>query len=384
MPSFVPVVDVEKPRNERDTNSDEYQKHRRWEAPHSSSTANSRPTVKRGWEQGNLGWGVLGSFGSSEKDDGSTVVRKHSDDQKMIKNDKGLWVRSKEVAEVRSSGAGRGGGIPLIPSRESEPSFQLSSSSSKDSSSNRRPRSSSRDRSRHHRSRSRDRHRRRSRSRSRDTSHKIQRRNETNDVKTIQPVHDEPSPSKDINISAEPHEVVMTAIQVVNRLLEVFEDVKSSSSKRIDNITELFSDDARISSLKSGKVFVTGTREIRESFGKTFPCLAEASKRAFVDLEKDQITFCFDCHGPATSPGLGDRSKDTVLLYKCAEGKIVQVWGMADSEKLGSRPSLTKEAFLASEAWKLALAIITSNSGLSTLSSEDIHFHNYSKIETWG
>jgi hypothetical protein len=37
---------------------------------------------------------------------------------------------------------------------------------------------------------------------------------------------------------------------------------------------------------------------------------------------KGKISYCLDCHAPQSSPGLGDRSKDTVLLYRCEDRYI--------------------------------------------------------------
>jgi hypothetical protein len=37
---------------------------------------NKKKVVDRGWEQGNVGWGVLGSFGSNSKDDSAQVIKR--------------------------------------------------------------------------------------------------------------------------------------------------------------------------------------------------------------------------------------------------------------------------------------------------------------------
>lgn len=66
MPRFVPVSNPEAPKSEQDLHSAENLKHRKFDNPH----AVLKPPVDRGWQQGSLGWGVLGSFGSKEKDDG--------------------------------------------------------------------------------------------------------------------------------------------------------------------------------------------------------------------------------------------------------------------------------------------------------------------------
>ncbi len=63
MPKFVPVSNPELARNEQNLHSEENMKHRKFDNPH----AVLKPKVDRGWQQGSLGWGVLGAFGSNEK-----------------------------------------------------------------------------------------------------------------------------------------------------------------------------------------------------------------------------------------------------------------------------------------------------------------------------
>lgn len=130
MPRFVPVVDVEKPRAEQDDDP-EFRKHKKFDALNQPT---SSLTSHRGWQSGTLGWGVLGSFGSVEKDDSAQVMKtaqgqyklvciKYNDfydnhsPLKKVKNDKGLWVRQQEpsIDIVANSGKGRGSGIPVFP-----------------------------------------------------------------------------------------------------------------------------------------------------------------------------------------------------------------------------------------------------------------------------
>ena len=113
MPQFVPVVDDETPAQER-------------RAPGGHKLPGGKSAkghVDRGWEQGNVGWGVLGSFGSMEKDEaaqGNAFHKSSRDDVKMVKNEKGLWVKVKQKDEaatssgVRAVGRGRGRGISVI------------------------------------------------------------------------------------------------------------------------------------------------------------------------------------------------------------------------------------------------------------------------------
>lgn len=73
------------------------------------------PKNDRGWGgAGAVGWGVLGAFGSLEKDTAAQVARKGTYDPnvKMVKNDKGLWVKIR-VEPGGGGGRGRGGGFLL-------------------------------------------------------------------------------------------------------------------------------------------------------------------------------------------------------------------------------------------------------------------------------
>lgn len=99
MPSFVPVQDPEKARHEQDETA--LAKHRNFD---SMVVARQRTeTTNRGWEQGAVGWGVLGSWGSSSRDQGAQVTRKVADPRnKMVKNEKGLWVK---VRDLEAKGA---------------------------------------------------------------------------------------------------------------------------------------------------------------------------------------------------------------------------------------------------------------------------------------
>ena len=106
MPKFVPVEDDETPREERIAQRNRKTDH---------------PTVDRGWEQGQVGWGVRGAFGSSHKDEGAQRSSLHTskrDDFKMEKNEKGLWVKvkRKDISNdpTHPKGRGRGRGISVI------------------------------------------------------------------------------------------------------------------------------------------------------------------------------------------------------------------------------------------------------------------------------
>jgi hypothetical protein len=73
MPKFVPVSDVERPKIAQDPNGAAFDKHRKFDNPHA---VGKKLPVNRGWEQGNVGWGVLGAFGDHDKDEGAQVVKR--------------------------------------------------------------------------------------------------------------------------------------------------------------------------------------------------------------------------------------------------------------------------------------------------------------------
>lgn len=102
MPAFVPVSDPEKARYEQDEK--EMAKHRNFD---SMVVARQRTeTTNRGWEQGSVGWGVLGAWGSSCRDEKAQVTRRVADpNKKMVRNEKGLWVKARDLDPDISSKA---------------------------------------------------------------------------------------------------------------------------------------------------------------------------------------------------------------------------------------------------------------------------------------
>ena len=116
MVKFVPVSDVERPRDAQNLNSSANEKHRKFDNPHAV-----KKTVDRGWQQGNVGWGVLGAFGNSDKDDAAQIIKRSDGVNKMVKNEKGLWVKVKDLSDASNitsdnSSRGRGGGISVLGS----------------------------------------------------------------------------------------------------------------------------------------------------------------------------------------------------------------------------------------------------------------------------
>jgi hypothetical protein len=201
-----------------------------------------------------------------------------------------------------------------------------------------------------------------------------------------------------------------TAIQIVNRFLEVF--AMKQSTRRILAIGELFADDAKMSSLKnSEKVYLDGAEQISNSFLLADPRESKLSKRIFIDMAPSElgnsgsssITFCLDFHRAGTSPGLGDVSKPTVLLYRCDAKHITSVWGMVDKEAIADRSEdLSFEQLNDMSVWSLVLphilldiphlmeeeetarAAAPGGAGAGAGPGPRMHFHNYDKIDVWG
>ena len=108
MPRFVPVTDTEKPRCEQ--NDESMSKHRAWDSfvvardagesrqmqQAMTKATTEKPKADRGWERGSVGWGVLGSWGSNDRDERAQVARVGDGRNKMVRNDKGLWVKAKD------------------------------------------------------------------------------------------------------------------------------------------------------------------------------------------------------------------------------------------------------------------------------------------------
>ena len=70
----------------------------------------------RGFASGEVGWGVLGNFGSGERDEGAQVIRKANDpNKKLVRNTAGLWVKQTQIGDDNKVGNvnSRGRGIPL-------------------------------------------------------------------------------------------------------------------------------------------------------------------------------------------------------------------------------------------------------------------------------
>lgn len=255
--------------------------------------------------------------------------------------------------------------------------------------------------------------------------------------------HDHPSNDSDENIVFR-----FSATQVANRFLEIYSGIGlgipkkgkflmkkvaddlsgeevdlNLSEKRLDLIADLFVDSAAVLSLRNGKVMLASKSAIRDSFARTSPddcrcsyrivvSIPENSSRANVDrsssevhptdveegvAESEDISYCLDFHAPNSSPGLGDRSKDTALLYRCVGSLLTHIWGAVDPEKLSSitasshagpsNHSTSRDIFMKSKCWAWASAMIQLDYPLfPELTQTDgvIIFHDYNTVEVWG
>jgi len=193
---------------------------------------------------------------------------------------------------------------------------------------------------------------------------------------------------------------MFNAVQVVNRFQEVFAS-PSTRKRRLDELEEVFADTVAIRSLKTDKVLLSGKANVRASFAGTLSHECSSSRRIFIESpeaeeknaevngsvnnSKSRVSFCFDLHQPGSSPGLGDPSKNTVLLYRCQDSLITAVWGCVDKQSLASEIAgkLTKSDILQSELWPLVLRTVRID---WPDAPEDCngHFSDYTNIETWG
>jgi hypothetical protein len=244
--------------------------------------------------------------------------------------------------------------------------------------------------------------------------------------------HDHPSDNSDENIVFQ-----FSATQVANRFLEIYSGIGLEISKarksgmmkdadevsdeltnvnlkekRLDLIACLFVDRAAVLSLRNGKVMLASKSAIRESFARTSPEDCRCSYRIVVNIPEnsnrtnidgssaavhEDISYCLDFHAPNSSPGLGDRSKDTALLYRCVGSFLTHIWGAVDPEKLSSvtassdtdpsSRSRARDVFMKSKCWAWASAMIQLDyPSFPELSQNEgvVIFHDYNTVEVWG
>lgn len=178
----------------------------------------------------------------------------------------------------------------------------------------------------------------------------------------------------------------ITSIQVINHFHDVYSNKSISSERRMKELDILFSSTAKIMSLKTGSAYLSNKEQILNSFSKTNPTVVTVSKRIYIEMESQNMTFCVDLHRAATSPGLGDGQKENVLLYACESAMIMDVWGMVDSEHLADDTELTTEQAVKSKFWSLVKQIVESKwRGSEALDiAKHVHYHNYDHMEVWG
>jgi hypothetical protein len=416
MPKFVPVRDLEKPLAEQVHSSKNMQKHRDFDNPY------QQKKVDRGWgDNSQIGWGVKGSFGNNDKDEHAQVLKKSTGSNKMVKNEKGLWVKAVAKEKQHSNNDKRINDYSskndcdrysdknykdhrdICDSHErqrirsdsrdrqryndrnykdinyKDRNYRDNDKNYKDhrdicdSHERQRSRSDSRDRQRYndrnykdrnykdrnyrdndknykyHRDISDSHERQRSRSDSRDRK-KYNDRNYNDRYhdktkseyrnKEIQSLHDikEDKSISDNNKEEEEEESFFnfSAIQIVNRFQEMYSS-NMKGSIRLNEITSLFSDNCIISTLKTGKELISGREKIKKSFSVTVPDISNCMIRLFIEIKINDtvISYCIDYHNQNTTP-LGDRSKPTVILYRCQDSMFTNIWGSADPDHLAN------------------------------------------------
>jgi hypothetical protein len=180
--------------------------------------------------------------------------------------------------------------------------------------------------------------------------------------------------------------ISFNAVQLVNRFLEVFSEQHMPIDIRESLLSDVFNDDLCVCSLKTSKILMATKAALLASFGKTKFHTASSARRLVLTFPQDSayapVSYCFDLHTPLTSPGLGDPSKDSALLYRCEHSKLTHIWGGVDKELLASLETLTLARIQDSEVWRLALAVITKQD--CAPAAQHMHFHDYTNIEVIG
>lgn len=329
-------------------------------------------------------------------------------------NDRRVSRRSPSRSRSRSHGRDRHGDSKKHSSKSRRDSRSRSRSRGGGKHSNNRDRDLDRDHRKRHRSESpdgkhsREEHNKESR-RDKDADSNYAREDRIGESNDGPPARSK-APVSDDNDEAEMAALLasITAVQVVNRFHEVFSTDTLFPSERLKNIEQLLAARASIASLKTGSVHLSGQEAIRESFAKTSATPCVISKRMYIEQEAPEdahsaaatgpaedgeesevsqpasrVTFCLDFHRPGTAPGLGDRAKHTVLLYRCQAAHLTQIWGMVDHEQLSAPEDLEMCQVTSSKVWALVKAMVLRDLP-SFDESRDAHFHNYDKMEVWG
>lgn len=356
MPKFVPVTNTEIPISEQNNNSKNLQKHRDFDNPFQIKK------IDRGWGDNNqVGWGVKGSFGNNDKDEHAQVLKKSTGSNKMVKNEKGLWIVAKEKQNYKNNKRS-----PDYSSRyDFNSKYRDHKGDISDSHESQR-RSTSRDRQRCNEFNDRDNDRQRynkfndrdndkmydnrenkskeiKRSRSRSCSRDRQKYYNRNSINRkhdntiienrniqiqIQNLYD----IKEDKSSIKEDFFKFSAIQIVNRFQEMYSS-NIKGSIRLNEIISLFSDNCIISTLKTGKELIIGREKIKKNFSLSVADMCNCMIRLFIENETNDVSYCIDYHNQNTTP-IGDRSKPTVLLYRCQDSVFTNIWGSVDPDHL--------------------------------------------------
>ena len=178
------------------------------------------------------------------------------------------------------------------------------------------------------------------------------------------------------------------------------EELQIANNNRIDKLMCLFHSECQIMSLKTKKILLTNSiskdntnavadvSAMRMSFTKALIHPSEPNYRIFIQDESVEPTFCIDYYKPGTSPGLGDSTKNMLIVYRIASNQITHIYGIVDSILLpcvmGSQPrvTVTKEMVLNELYQQYIVPIIKQD--ITNLNTNHIHFNDYTAVETIG
>ena len=428
MPKFVPVADPEAPRWEQD--EAKLAKHRNFDshvvardqteqrklaAGRRAATNADEGRANRGFEQGAVGWGVVGTFGSEARD-ADAQARPAEGNLKMVQNDKGLWVRA-----AREEGAVEEEAPPRSRSRSRSRGRRRRDRS--------RSRSRSRGRRRRDRSRSRSRGRRRRRSpspRSREPTREDRERAALDKLRRERrpPVQRRPPPprhqqqrrppspkramppppprrpptpppqrSKSPENDEAPPDFSFSCSQLVDRLLEVFNS-DAPPQHRKAAIEQCFAEDGlSVAPLRAGKrpTAQQGAKAV-ESIVAASERLTEASPsiRVFMesgdeaesDPDPAHPTLVLDVYAAGSAPGLAAVVKGTpattLVLWRCLKNRLTHAWVAPDRDDYAADwASVDEDRFLQSRAMAATNEVLAEQLPPGR-DYWNFHFNNYS------
>lgn len=335
MPTFVPVTNPEKSLREQDES--ELSKHRNFD-----STVVARQ--KRGWQQGTVGWGVQGTWGSTAKDDGAQVVREQSRGN-MVRNEKGLWVKA--ATRVRR--------------RDDEEEYRRRSRSRERDRASRHPRDDGRGhrrddrRHRHDDRRSRDEYRREVRGdkarqvgEDDDRGRPREARNERTDhirERSVERQEKTTSPGEEEEV---PSDFKFSCSQLVDRVLEIFNSDAPAGPRSLA-LSSCF-ESLVVAPLRQGErpPTMSGDRAVDAVVSARSVQGAEPKVRIFMEAGggeeeareggdgEDEVTFCLDLYPVNCAPGLSavvkGKPADTFVLWRATKNKITHAYVAPDRD----------------------------------------------------